>query len=110
MLDRQPIAQQVIYTTHSAGCLPPDIGTGVRPIIPSESGGTSTLSNSFWTEGPGFTPMLLAMGASAAAFAPTRYAVLTEGASDMLLLPTLLREATGRDLMVTLGVRATSIV
>jgi predicted ATP-dependent endonuclease of OLD family len=35
------------------------------------------------------------MGAGAFAFAATQYAVITEGMSDALLLPTLLREATG---------------
>jgi predicted ATP-dependent endonuclease of OLD family len=37
------VAQQdiskVIYTTHSAGCLPPDIGTGVRALEPHSSPG-----------------------------------------------------------------------
>jgi len=98
MLDRQEVAAQVIYTTHSAGCLPLDLGTGIRPVLPhSDRPGTSRLANNFWTESPGFTPLLMAMGAAAAAFTPSRYAVLTEGVTEMLLLPTLLREATGRD-------------
>lgn len=95
MLDRQGLAQQVIYTTHSPGCLPTDLGTGIRPVVPSADGGRSTLANSFWTQDRGFYPLLMALGAGAAAFAPSRYAVLTEGASDMLLLPSMLREATG---------------
>lgn len=98
MLERQEVADQVLYTTHSAGCLPLDLGTGVRPVIPvPERPGSSRLANNFWTEGPGFMPLLLAMGAGAAAFTPSRYAVLTEGATEMLLLPSLMREATGRD-------------
>lgn len=98
MLDRQGLAAQVLYTSHSAGCLPADLGTGVRPIAPAGVGaGYSKLSNSFWTEGPGFTPLLMAMGAGVTALVPSRYAVLTEGPSDMLLLPTLIREATGKD-------------
>jgi hypothetical protein len=35
------------------------------------------------------------MGAGAFAFSATQYAVITEGMSDALLLPTLVREATG---------------
>jgi predicted ATP-dependent endonuclease of OLD family len=95
MLDRQGLALQVLYTTHSPGCLPADLGTGIRPVVPAEGAGRSTVTNSFWTQDRGFYPLLMALGAGAAAFAPSRYAVLTEGASDMLLLPSMLREATG---------------
>jgi predicted ATPase len=96
VLLQQTQAQQVIYTTHSPGCLPPDIGTGVRFISPDPaSPGISSLHNNFWTRGiPGYSPLLIAMGASAAAFASPRRAVLAEGASDMILLPTLIRHAT----------------
>lgn len=97
MLDRQTVAQQVIYTTHSAGCLPPDMGTGIRPVLPAGGSGHSRISNNFWESGPGFTPLLMAMGAAATAITPARYAVLAEGATDMMLLPTLVREATGRE-------------
>jgi predicted ATP-dependent endonuclease of OLD family len=97
MLERQGLALQVIYTTHSPGCLPSDLGTGIRPIVPDAGGGRSRVANSFWTRDRGFQPLLMALGAGAAALAPTRYAVLAEGASDMLLLPTLVREATERD-------------
>lgn len=112
MLERQQLVGQVIYTTHSAGCLPSDLGTGIRPVMPSGGNPSrSEISSSFWTEGPGFTPLLLAMGAGVTAFAPSRYAVLTEGATDMLLLPTLLREATARaslDYQVAPGVAESS--
>jgi len=37
------------------------------------------------------------MGAGAAAFTPSRYAVLAEGASEMILMPSLIRAATGLD-------------
>jgi hypothetical protein len=37
----------------------------------------------------------MAMGADAVAFTPARHAVITEGPSDALLLPALLREALG---------------
>jgi predicted ATP-dependent endonuclease of OLD family len=32
MLAKQEIVAKVIYTTHSMGCLPEDLGTGVRFI------------------------------------------------------------------------------
>ena len=41
--------------------------------------------------------MLTHMGASSAALTPHRYAVATEGVADFILLPSLLREATGVD-------------
>jgi hypothetical protein len=41
--------------------------------------------------------MLIAMGASAFAFSSTRRALVSEGMSDVILLPTLLREATGQE-------------
>ncbi len=36
MLSHQQQAAQVIYTTHSAGCLPKDLGTGVRLVEPNK--------------------------------------------------------------------------
>jgi len=88
---------QVIYTTHSPGCLPSDLGTGIRVIARDpEYADSSLIKNNFWEgEGPGFSPLLFAMGAGAAAFSMCRSAVLAEGASDMVLLPTLIRQATG---------------
>ena len=88
---------QVFYTTHSPGCLPGDLGTGIRVISRSpDHADASMIKNNFWEgEGPGFSPLLFAMGAGAAAFSMCRNAVLAEGASDMVLLPTLLRQATG---------------
>lgn len=85
---------RTIYTTHSPGCLPLDLGTGIRVIRPDPNLAVSTLSNSFW-EGneAGFTPLLFAMGANAAAFSALRDAVFTEGPSDMILLPSLIRAA-----------------
>jgi len=113
MLERQTVALQVLYTTHSAGCLPSDLGTGLRPVLPrAEVAGHSKISSSFWHEGQGFTPLLMAMGASAAAFAPSRYALLAEGATEMLLLPTLIREATGcgrLDYQVAPGIAGSSL-
>lgn len=98
----QQTAAKVIYTTHSAGCLPQDLGRGVRVARPvlddtGDDTGRSEISNSFWTEGPGFSPLMLAMGASVMALVPTRRAVIAEGAADFILLPTLFRQALGKD-------------
>lgn len=88
---------QVFYTTHSPGCLPSDLGTGIRVVARDEDhADASVIKNNFWEgEGPGFSPLLFAMGAGAAAFSVCRSAVLAEGASDMVLLPSLIRWATG---------------
>jgi predicted ATPase len=98
----QQEAAQVIYTTHSPGCLPPDLGTGVRAVVPSRSDASvSEISNSFWTSGTaGFSPLLLAMGAGAAAFSASRYAVIAEGASEMILMPSLIRAATELEVLL----------
>ena len=99
VFELQDIASKIIYTTHSAGCLPYDLGKGIRVVKPiynknGQDKGRSTISNSFWTEGAGFSPLMLAMGASIMALIPTRRAVITEGPSDVILLPTLFRNAT----------------
>lgn len=95
MLARQDLASKVIYTTHSAGCLPEDLGNGVRFARPRADDETrSEIANNFWAENePGFAPLLIGMGASTLAFFPTRHAVMVEGPVDMLLLPTMFREA-----------------
>jgi hypothetical protein len=93
ILDEQTAAAQVIYTTHSAACLPDDLGSGVRVI---EGVGATTLSkirNSFWTDDPGLGPVLLAMGAASLAFIPLRPSVIGEGPTEVILLPSLLKEA-----------------
>lgn len=98
MLAKQEVVTKVIYTTHSMGCLPEDLGTGVRFIESKEPESfTSRIENAFWTsDSSGFSPLLFGMGASTLAFVPLRNAVIVEGPSDMILWPTLLREATGR--------------
>jgi predicted ATP-dependent endonuclease of OLD family len=99
MLERQDLFSQVIYTTHSVGCLPEDLGTGVRLVSPTGDQ-TSCVQNAFWNSAvAGFSPLLFGMGASTLAFVPLRFSVLVEGASDFILLPTLLRHATGRDVL-----------
>ncbi|MGW4935473.1 AAA family ATPase [Streptomyces sp. NPDC004166] len=91
---RQELVKQVIYSTHSAGCLPEDLGTGVRVVRPVPGTPHSSILNWFWSDGAGFTPLLLGMGAATLAFASVRRVIVTEGPSDMLLLPSLLRQAT----------------
>jgi len=92
----QTQAAKIIYTTHSPGCLPPDLGTGIRAVLPDRSNAeVSAIYNSFWNGAAGYSPLMLAMGAGAAAFSPARFVVLAEGASEMLVLPSLIRAATG---------------
>lgn len=96
MLAKQSVAPKVIYTTHSAGCLPEDLGNGVRlarPLGPKST--ESEIKNKFWDidRGAGLSPLLFGMGASTLAFFPTRRAALVEGPVDMILYPTMFREA-----------------
>lgn len=103
VFERQSVAQVVLYTTHSIGCLPEDLGLGV--IVVEEHGDErSRLSQSFWTRGPGITPLMTALGATAASFTPARRAVIGEGAHEAILLPSLLRQAReGTDPLSPLG-------
>jgi predicted ATP-dependent endonuclease of OLD family len=97
MFAKQQLASKIIYTTHSAACLPEDLGTGVRFVSPNKNDERSTIVNWFWRKNrPGFAPILFGMGASNLAFVPIRKAVFVEGATDMLLLPTMFRQVTGR--------------
>jgi energy-coupling factor transporter ATP-binding protein EcfA2 len=92
----QRAAAKVIYTTHSAGCLPEDLGAAIRVVAPVPDSEQSEVRNWFWEESPGFSPLFLGMGASALAFTAARRAVIAEGATDLILLPSVLREANGR--------------
>ena len=93
----QDRVEQIIYSTHSPGCLPHDLGHGVRAVLPDpDSPHHSTVENWIWESSPGFRPLLLRMGASTAAMTPHRFAVMTEGIADFILLPSLLRDATGK--------------
>lgn len=92
----QHMASQVVYSTHSPGCLPHDLGHGVRAVLPTASD-RSEVINWIWAENAGYRPLLANMGASSAALTPHRYAVATEGVADFILLPSLLREATGEE-------------
>lgn len=97
MLSRQQVSPKIIYTTHSAGCLPEDLGNGVRLVdyVRNPQGAAvSSVKNHFWNRKQGgIEPLLFGMGAATLAFFPIRRALLTEGESDMLLLPTMFREA-----------------
>jgi hypothetical protein len=99
----QLIASKVIYTTHSVGCLPPDLGCGIRAVLAEESAERSRVANSYWSVEPsadqriGYTPLLFAMGARLLSLTIPRYGVIAEGPSDAILMPSLLREAAGLD-------------
>jgi predicted ATP-dependent endonuclease of OLD family len=101
MFAEQQLAAKVIYTTHSAGCLPEDLGNGVRCVLPIQGKEESKIENNFWAidkqdKRAGFSPLLFSMGASSLAFIPIRKAVFVEGATDMLLLPTMLRQVINK--------------
>lgn len=72
MFGRQDQASQVIYTTHSAGCLPEDLGTGIKVVRPIGMSGESEILNSYWSEGPGVKPLIIGMGATTFAFSSLR--------------------------------------
>ncbi len=100
MFVSQEQATRVIYSTHSPACLPPDLGVGIRSVVPSSTNlQASDMRNSFWSEGAGYSPLMIAMGAAAAAFTPARCVVLAEGATEMILLPSLLRSANGLEIL-----------
>ena len=93
VFERQQVAEKVIYTTHSIGCLPEDLGATIRVVEPIGDR-RSVIRNSFWSYGgAGLTPMMVAMGAEILSFLPSRRAVIGEGEADAILLPTLIREA-----------------
>jgi len=93
VLETQTVAQKVIYTTHSAGCLPSDLGRGIRPVI-QKRGERSDIRNGFWVDEPGFKPIMVAMGLNPLAFTVARNSLIAEGPCETILLPTLIRQAT----------------
>ena len=99
VLEEQDTAAQVIYTTHSAACLPADLGAGVRVVRGVKDQMLSTVEQQFWSDDAGLVTMLLAMGAGSLAFVPLRPAVIVEGGSDLVLLPSLMKEAIGREVL-----------
>lgn len=94
MFAKQEVASKVIYTSHSIGCLPEDLGTGVRIIEPEKNNlERSQINNWFWESNkPGFFPILYGMGAQTLAFIPVRRSLFAEGPADFILLPSMLRE------------------
>ena len=96
VLYEQEMVSQVVYSTHSPGCLPHDLGHGVRALVPAAPD-RSNVENWIWKDAAGFRPLLIHMGASTAALTPHRYALVTEGPSDFILLPSLIRAATGEE-------------
>jgi predicted ATP-dependent endonuclease of OLD family len=97
--EEQYYVNSIIYTTHSAGCLPSDLGSGILAVEQifeeNTDSGFSKIRNSIWRNNAGFSPILLAMGANIISFTLARKALFAEGASETILLPRLLREATG---------------
>lgn len=100
MLQREPRVGQVVYSTHSIGSLPEDLGLGVRlvrwnPRNPKRS----IIVNKFWQQegDAGFKPLLFGMGATTLAFFPTRKALVSEGPTELLLLPKMLKQSLGVD-------------
>lgn len=94
----QQQAAKIVYTTHSPACLPPDLGSNIRAVLPDKTNGLrSVVESSFWQGSAGYSPLMLAMGAGAAAFSAARRVVLAEGATEMLLLPSLVKAAINVD-------------
>lgn len=93
----QTFADKIIYTTHSPSCLPPDLGTGVRAIVPCENDQyRSTIANSLLKgkdKPDNVFPLPFLMGATAAAFSAFRMALIVEGESDFLIIPSLIKNA-----------------
>lgn len=99
VLEEQETAAQVIYTTHSAACLPADLGAGVRVVRGVEDQMLSTIEQQFWSDDAGLVTLLLAMGAGSLAFVPLRPAAIVEGGSDLVLLPSLMKEACDEEML-----------
>lgn len=108
MLQEQKLVRQVIYTTHSAGCLPEDIGRGVVALeFVNEN--ESRVKKRIWdpsTKGGrapdiGVWPLLMALGAGSLGFLAVRSPVFVEGFSDLIYLPEALRWPLGRPSLVS---------
>lgn len=94
MFMRQTVVPKIIYTTHSAGCLPEDLGRSVKVIKTEIETSRSRIVNQLWrNEELGFQPLLLGMGASTFALTAARHAVFTEGLADFIVLPSMFRES-----------------
>jgi predicted ATP-dependent endonuclease of OLD family len=98
MLSKQQVSKKIIYTTHSMGCLPEDMGAGLRLIQSIENDTLSKITNKFWSnDKKGFHPLLYGIGATTLSFLPMRNAILVEGSSDHILLPIIFRAISKQD-------------
>lgn len=96
-LSTQTLAQHVIYTTHSPGCLPNDL-SAIRAVIPSADNTSSRIESRVWKDkGKDFKHLFWLLGAENFAFTAARNVLITEGETDFVLLPHLLREALGAE-------------
>jgi hypothetical protein len=108
MFDARKDVSQVIYSTHSIGCLPQDLGRGVRVVVPDTMAGTSQVDNLWIRAATGVEPLMAAMGAATLPLQPSRPLVYGEGPADALLLPALIREAIDGDALAYLVVSGAS--
>lgn len=98
VLGTQTAVAQVVYTTHSAACLPEDLGLGVRVVEGFGDRMASTVRQNFWRDDhPGMGALLMAIGAASLAYVPLQPAVIAEGGTELVLFPSLLREAIQDD-------------
>lgn len=90
----QELAVKVVYSTHSIGCLPNELG-GIKIIERVADSFESKIENKFWNSGVGITPLLPKIGATHLAFLPLRKAVIVEGPADLLVMPLIFKEVMG---------------
>lgn len=83
VLSEQQTASQVIYTTHSAACLPEDLGSAVRVVEGIDDQTASRIKQVFWADDVGLGTLLMAMGAASLALVLLRPAALVEGGGDL---------------------------
>jgi predicted ATP-dependent endonuclease of OLD family len=96
-LSHQTLAQHVIYTTHSPGCLPDDL-SAVRAVIPNDDNTSSRIESRVWNgKGKDFKRFFWLLGAKNFAFTAARNVLISEGEADFVLLPYLFREALGTE-------------
>ncbi len=106
-LAKQDFTKKIIYSTHSVGCFPEDLG-GIKVIERTPDSFTSKIENKFWKVGNGFAPLLPKIGAQQLAFLPLRSSIVVEGAMDMLLLPIIFKEVINQDYLDFLMVHGLS--
>lgn len=99
---QQQFTSKIIYTTHSVGCLPEDLGTGIKLVYPEQDKEErSIIFSNFWSQQqeykPGVLPLLSGMGANNLAFMAIRKSLFVEGETDMMLFPTIFRQISNSD-------------